>query len=469
MSSFDPDIPRYDPDTRSFYGDPRVYADKLPDSWEANAFREGKYADPTTFIAGHLTPDCPKPPPSYAKGAASGATNGKKNKSTITAAKVAAASNNPLVTQAPKSLPTADRWFIAPRASPSEDPQASLIAATFPNIAARVLRDANCILPLMLTTKVNHQGSVTPLVTDRATPAAAFASYFYALSSQLNKSFPVGDSPWLRFRLAPNEAQCAIHSLAIAFRPQDLNERFPGLGESILNSKDIRILAARYLNPNAQSTDSKLATSVIVSVNPGDVPATGSSIRLFSLPRTIERTYSANRYTQCKTCWGNGHVIPTCPSTYSVCPICSLNHTRAMHHCLNRTCPGSGHLKATPGRCSCAPPRCVNCGWSHTVTNRDCESRPSPPTLRRSTAAEPLVPPPSAEDEMDTGADEDNLSPPALPTCSLQSAFEMATPRARSSTILPAPVGPSQGSRSLPPAEPASHSPMSRTYSGLAR
>jgi len=45
----------------------------------------------------------------------------------------------------------------------------------------------------------------------------------------------------------------------------------------------------------------------------------------------------------------------------------------------------------------------------------------------------------------------------------------MATPRARSSTILPAPVGPTQGSRLLPPVEPASPSPMSRTPSGLAR
>jgi len=60
-SSFNPDIPRYDPDTRSFYGDPRAYAIRFPDSWEANAFRERKYPDPTTFIAGHVAPDCPKP------------------------------------------------------------------------------------------------------------------------------------------------------------------------------------------------------------------------------------------------------------------------------------------------------------------------------------------------------------------------------------------------------------------------
>ena len=455
--------------TRSFYGDPRAYADKFPDSWEANAFREGKYPDPTTFIAGHLAPDCPKTKQSYAKAASAGAPKGKRNKNSLTAAQVASDSASKPVPQAPKSLPTAERRFFAPRLSPTEHHLASLIAATFPDIAAHVLRDANCILPLAVTTKVNDRGSVTLLVTDPTTPAAAFAPYFDALSAQLNKSFPVGESPWLPFRLAPNESQLAIHSLPIAFLPEDPSDLFPCLAESILNSKNIRILTARYLNPDAQSREGKTGTSVIVSVHPGDVPSMGSSIRLFSRSRTVERAYSSDRYTQCKNCWGFGHVAPRCPSIDPVCPICSLNHTRAMHRCPNPTCPGSGNLKATPGCCSSSPPRCTNCGGAHTATHRDCDSRPSPPTLRRSTAAETIVPPPPVGDEMDTAADEDDLSPPASPTRSLQSAFEMATPRARSSTILPAPIGPPQGSRSLPPAEPASPSPMSRTPSGLAR
>jgi len=468
-SSFDPDIPRYDVGTRSFYGDPRAYAAKFPDSWEANAFREGKYPDPTTFIAGHLAPDCPKPQQSYAKVASAGAPKGKKNKSSLTAAQVASASTGAPATQPPKSLPTAERRFYAPRSSPSEHQQASLIAATFPDIAARVLRDANCILPLAVTTKVNDRGSVTLLVTDPATPAAAFAPYFDALSTQLNKSFPVGESPWLPFRLAPNEAQLAIHSLPLAFLPEDPNELFPCLAESILNSKNIRILAARFLNPDARSRENKTATSVIVSVHPGDVPVMGSSIRLFSRSRTVERAYSSNRYTQCKNCWGFGHLAPRCRSVDPVCPICSLSHTRAMHRCPNPTCPGGGNTKATPGCCSSSPPRCANCDGAHTATHRDCDSRPSPPTLRRFTAAEKTVPPPPVGDEMDTANDDDDLSPPASPTRSLQSAFEMATPRARSSTILPAPVGPAQGCRLLPPVEPASPSPVSRTPSGLAR
>jgi len=158
----------------------------------------------------------------------------------------------------------------------------------------------------------------------------------------------------------PNEAQLANHSLPIAFLPEDKNELFPHLAESILNSKNIRILTARYLNLSAQSREGKLATSVIVSVHPGDVPTMGSSIGLFSRSRTVEHAYPSNRYTQCKNCWGYGHVALRCPSTDPVCTICSLNHTRAMHRCPNPTCPGGGNLNATPGCCSSSPPRCAN-------------------------------------------------------------------------------------------------------------
>ena len=372
------------------------------------------------------------------------------------------------VTQPPKSLPTAETRFYTPRSSPSEHPQASLIAATFPDIAARVLRDANFILHHAVTTKVNDCGSVTLLVCDPTTPAAAFAPYFDALSAHLNKSFPVAESPWLPIHLAPNEAQLAIHFLPIAFLPEDPDELFPSLAESMLNSQNIRILPPRYLNPDERSREGKSATSIIVSVHPGDVSTMGSSIRLFSSSRTVERAYSSNRYTQCKNCWGFGHVSHRCPSVHPVCPICSLNHTRAMHPCPNPTRPGGGNLTATPGCCTSSPPRCANREGAHTATHRDCDSRPSPPTLRCSTAAETIVLPPPAGDTIDRAADEDDLSPPASPTRSLQSAFEMATPRARSSTILPAQVGPTQGSRPLPPVKPASPSPMSRTPLGLA-
>jgi len=194
-----------------------------------------------------------------------------------------------------------------------------------------------------------------------------------------------------------------------------------------------------------------------------------SSIRPFSSSRTIARAYSLNRYTQCKNWWGYGHITPRCSSTDPVCPICSLNYTRAVHRCPNPTCPGGGNLKATPGCCSSSPPRCVNCGGDHTAVHKDCENRPSPPLLRRSTAATEIVPLPAGTYEMDTSTHELVVSPPPSPTRSLQSAFKMATPRARRMTAIQAPVGPNQGTQSLLPAEPISPSPMSRTPSGLAR
>jgi len=314
-------------------------------------------------------------------------------------------------------------------------------------------------------------GSVTLLVTDPATPAGASAPYVNALSGQLNKSFPVGVTAWLPFPLAPNESQRAIHSLPIAFLPEVPNELFPCFAESILHSKNIRILAARYLNPNPLSREDKSATSVMVSVHPGDVQTMGSTIRLFSRSRTFVRAYSSNRYTQCKNCWGYGHVARRSPAPNHVCPICSLNLTRAIHRCPNPTCSGGGNLKPTPGCCSSSPSesRCVNFGENHTATHRDCGSRPGPPTFGRSTTAVEVPHPPRTGDEMDPAANDDIASPPPSPTCSLQSALEMATPRARRSTILPTSVRPTQGSGLLPSLEPQSPSPMSRTPSVLAR
>jgi len=140
-----------------------------------------------------------------------------------------------------------------------------------------------------------------------------------------------------------------------------------------------------------------------------------------------------------------------------------------MHRCPNPTCPAGGYLKGAPRCCSSSRPRCINHGGAHTATHRNCDSRPTPPPLRRSTAADEVVHPPPAGDEMRTATDNHDVSPSPAPTRSLQSAFEMATPRARRTKILPAPVRPAPGSGQLPPVEPQSPSPMSRTPSGQAR
>jgi len=57
-AGFAPDISRYDPVLCVLYKNPRAYAGKFPDSWEANAFRDGKFADPFSFVSGHLDPNC---------------------------------------------------------------------------------------------------------------------------------------------------------------------------------------------------------------------------------------------------------------------------------------------------------------------------------------------------------------------------------------------------------------------------
>ena len=110
----------------------------------------------------------------------------------------------------------------------------------------------------------------------------------------------------------------------------------------------------------------------------------GTSIRHFCHSRTVERVYSSNRYTQCRNCWGFGHVAPRCESKDPVCPLCSLNHSRAHHRCPNSTCPGSGNLKPLLNCCSSSPACCVNCGQDHSALYRDCSQRPVPPPLWRS-------------------------------------------------------------------------------------
>ena len=321
----------------------------------------------------------------------------------------------------------------------------------------------------MVITKVNDRGSVTLLVTDPATPAAAFAPYFDLLAGQLNKSFLVGDSPWLPFRLAPKEARLAIHSLLIAFLPEDPSDLFPCLAESILNSKNIRILAARYLNPNTQSREGKSGTSVIVSVHPGDVPAMGSSIRLFSRSPTIERAFPQTGTRSVRTAEamvtsppGVPRLTPsapfapsTTPEPHTIAPIPPALEVATLRLLLAVALP---HRPAVLAVAKATPPdiRIARAAPRHPLSG----VQPLPPRL---------IPRPQPQMRWTQPPTSWSSRPPPSPIRCLQSAFEMATPRARRTTAIQAPVGPIQDSQSLIPAEPVSPSPMSRTPSGLAR
>jgi len=266
----------------------------------------------------------------------SNTTRRKKNSATSTSAtKVAAAAKEASPPRAPPPLASAARRFFAPRSSPAPHPDAADIKAHLPDLAASVLREANCFLPRSLKAIVNDRGSVTLIVVDTSVPAASYAPYFEALTTKLNQSFPIGPNPWLPFRLAPTSVQLAIHSLRVDYMPLQDEDLFSYLSDSILNSKDITISAARFLNLNRLSRMEKRAYSVVVNVEPDSVQAMLPSIYLFGNSRTVERAYSSSPLTQCQKCWKYGHVKPLGKAETPTCPLCSLQHTKAEHRCLN--------------------------------------------------------------------------------------------------------------------------------------
>lgn len=251
-AGFDPHNRRYEPVKGILYRNTWAYADRFPESWEPNPFRDGKYADPSSFIAGHLETDCPKPEQTYAQAAMEVLSKKEyKMKSSLTPVQVRSVSNTVPVFQAPKSLPAAERRFYAPRSSPSSHHQTAVIGATFLDITTGVLTDANCTLPVALTTNVKVRGSVTRTVSAATISAAAFAQYFDALAKQLKNLFQVGDSSLLCLLLAPNEVQVTIHSLPLAFLPENPEELLPRLADSIYNSK-------KHLYPRNQAPQSQL-------------------------------------------------------------------------------------------------------------------------------------------------------------------------------------------------------------------
>jgi len=261
-----------------------------------------------SFTPCHLHPDVHRSP-SHVQ-AASGSGSGGKGKNKAgkpLSPQLVASTTAPPVKKGPPSLPGAQRGFFAPPQSPSPHPDALSIAATFPDIAARLLRESNCLLPLGFSTTVNPRGSVSLTVTDKATPAASYAPYFDSLSRALNQSFPVGENPWCTLVLAPTAVQLAIHGLSPRFLPQDEEELFPYLRQAILNDKATQILSARYLNPSRDSSETKQATSVVITVDPQNVSALTSGVVLLLQKPKVELAFSASKTSQCKNCWRYGH------------------------------------------------------------------------------------------------------------------------------------------------------------------
>jgi len=294
------------------FGNPEVYAKAFPHSWEAEQFRANQYAL-SIFTPATLHPNyAPRTTttPTYAQAAGSGPGKRKKKTKGASATEIARDGNNEI--RPPSSLPQASRRFFAPRFNPAPHALAQRIAASFPDIAAATLTDSNCLLPKGFISKVNNRGAVSLTSTNRNTPAESYAPYFDALTRRLNQSFPVGDNPWLTFTQAPTTIQLAIHLIPTEVLPDDDDQLFTFITNSLHNAKGDTIGSARYLNQDRTARLSKEATSVVVSVNPDDVPILLPALFLFSKRLKVEKMTQANRYTQCRNCYRFGHAHPRC-------------------------------------------------------------------------------------------------------------------------------------------------------------
>jgi len=181
-------IPFYDTKLGKAFGDPARYARLFPHSYEAGEYHSGAY-DVASFTPGHLHPDN-IPAPSSAQGASGFGSGGKDKKKPgkPPSPQQVASGVAPPNKNGPPSLPGAQRPFFAPHQSPAPHPDAPSIAATFPDRAARVLRESNCLLPLGFSATVNPRGAISLSVTYKATPAASYARYFDSLTRALNQS-----------------------------------------------------------------------------------------------------------------------------------------------------------------------------------------------------------------------------------------------------------------------------------------
>jgi len=100
------------------------------------------------------------------------------------------------------------------------------------------------------------------------------------------------------------------------------------------------------------------------------------SIYLYGNSRTVKKAYSSSPFTQCQKCWKYGHFKPVGKAESWICPLCSLQYTKADHCCPNPSCPSRGNLQAILNRCLASPARCSNCGEAHSPGSRDCPERP---------------------------------------------------------------------------------------------
>ena len=295
-----------------------------------------------------------------------GKGKGKKSPPATTASKVASVVEA-ACPMGPPPRTSAARRFYAPRNIPAPHPERDLIRIRWPDLAASVLREGNSGLPARFKVFVNDNGAVSLTVIDTSFPAASYSPFFDALTHKLNHSFPVGDNPWMPFRLSPTDLQFAIHGLPIKAHPEADAALGDLLQPSIFNSQSVLISKARFLNPDrASRLHDKKAFSVVVQVPAEDGKSLTdlSRITILGGNSVIQRAYPFSPSKQCNNCWRFGHVKPRCKNP-TICPLCAGPHAKTEHRCPNPTCSRGGHLKLVLNCCIASPARCSNCSEDH--------------------------------------------------------------------------------------------------------
>ena len=105
------------------------------------------------------------------------------------------------------------------------------------------------LLPKGFIAKVNNRAAVSLRGLNPNTVAQSDAPNFDACTRRLNQSFPVRNNPWLTFTQGPTGVQLAIHSIPTHILPDDDEQLFTFLKNSILNTNAVEIGAAQAPYP----------------------------------------------------------------------------------------------------------------------------------------------------------------------------------------------------------------------------
>lgn len=352
--------------------------------------------------AARIPAPAPAPPPapkaSYAAAAAGPAApgEGKKKRTrsenplppppTAQGALPAHTPSPPATTPVKKpTLPAAQRRFFAQRiiASPIEDSEK--FAASLPIILARDL-EANgasaADISLAFSVTINSNGTVTVLASP-TTPATLYLPYFARFTALLNTLLPVKGNLYKSFVLAPTNVDFAIHALPRHALGEDNVAVSEIMAHAIRYASGAIISSARFLQNNADKRALKPTTTIVISVPQDQIEILGSSIRLFSRPRRIEKMFPSSPSTQCHNCCQFGHAAARCKSLTPVCPYCAGPHTRSNHRCGNPSCQNGGNSKSVMGCCTTIALKCANCGLEHGATSPLCNVKMNALTSRR--------------------------------------------------------------------------------------